>query len=92
MAQIAQVMKGDPATVADELIALAATNELLIIEKTFSSGEYVVVSDDAAGTGQSVSVLKGDPATVVVDFGGLGPQIDIVAPTFSAAQYIVVHV
>ena len=90
MAQVNTVYQGDPATVAAALNTLAATQEILIIEKTHSAGEYIVVSDNAASTGQTVSVAKGDPTTVAALLNG--KTLNIVAPTFSAAQYLVVEV
>jgi len=88
MAQATRVISGDPASVAAQLNTLAATEELLIIEKTFSAGDYIVVSDDTAGTGQNAIVLKGDPNSIAA----LMPAaVDIVCPTFSASQYLVVE-
>lgn len=88
MAQVARVVTGDPATVRAQLATIAATETIKIVEKTFSSGDYIVVSDNAAGSGQVVSVLKGDPATVVA---AMPSGVDIVCPTFSASQYLVIR-
>lgn len=89
MARVCRVLSGDPMSVAAALDTLAATEEILIVEKTFSSGDFIVVSDNAAGTGQDVIVAKGDPATVATLLNG--GTIDIICPTFSASQYIVVE-
>jgi hypothetical protein len=88
MAQVARVVSGDPATVRAQLATIAATETIRIVEKTFSSGDYIVITDNAASAGQIVSVLKGDPATVVA---AMPAGIDVVCPTFSASQYLVVR-
>jgi hypothetical protein len=88
MAQVARVIQGDPAAVASQLNTLAATESIKIVEKTFSAGDYIVVSDNAAGTGQTVVVLKGDPAAVAA---AMPATVNVVCPTFSASQYIVVR-
>ena len=88
MAQVARVITGDPTSVRSQLTTLAATESIKIVEKTFSSGDYIVISDNAAGTGQVVTVVKGDPATVATL---LPAGVEILCPTFSASQYLVIR-
>ncbi len=92
--QISQIMTGDPASIISQLVVLAATNKVQIIQKTKSSGSYIVVSDNTAPTGQSFVVIKGDPDTVSAETTALialGNVVEIVAESFNAAVYIVVY-
>lgn len=94
MAQIAQVIAGDPWKLASDLNALAVTNEIQIISKTYSSGKFIVNSDDTAPVGQTAVVLVGDPQTLVDQINAiisLPATIDEVSDTFSSAHYVVVY-
>jgi len=94
MAQVSQVILGDPWLLKSTLTTLASTNELEIVQKTYSAGSFIVVSDDAAPAGQTVEVIAGDSATLSAAINtliGLGNTIDLVCQTFSAAHYIVVY-
>lgn len=94
MAQVSSVIQADPNTFADELNTLAATNEIQIITKTKSAGKFLVISDDAASTGQVAVVISGDPqklADDIADIIALPATVEIVSETFSAAHYIVVY-
>ena len=94
MAQIAQVIAGDPWKLASDLNTLALTNEIQIISKTYSNGKFIVNSDDAAPVGQTAVVLVGDPQTLVDQMNAiiaLPATIDEVSDTFSSAPYVVVY-
>lgn len=93
MAQVVQKYKGDPDSVATLLNALAVGNDIQIIEKTFSSGEYLVIYENTAGTGQTVAVVKGDPSTVatLVNTLTVGATKVILSDTFSAGSYLVAY-
>ena len=93
--QVAQVIQADPWKLEDDLNTLAATEEIQVITKTYSSGKFIVVSDNAAGTGQTAVVITGDPDTLATEIATLvtgGATIQIVTPTFSAAHYVVVYI
>lgn len=95
MAQIARTFEGDPAYVASQLTTLAATEEITEVRKTYSSGSFIVISDDTAGTGQDVVVISGAPETLVSTINDMiadGDVIEILAPTFSASHYLVVRI
>jgi hypothetical protein len=91
MAQIVRVLKGDPATVAAAIDTLANTEEIQVVQKTFSGGEYLVVSDDSAPASQFALVVRGDPATVAsfIQSNTTGPKI-VLADTFNNSVYILV--
>lgn len=93
MAQIATVLKGDPQSVADALDALAASNTIEIVEKSFSNGEYIIVYEDTIGISQSVVTVKGDPTSVAGIVAGLtGASTKVLlSETFSFGSYILVH-
>lgn len=89
MAQQSLVIQADPWTLATELSALPTGAK--IVEKTSSSGKFIVVIDDAI-TGQSHDVIAGDPDALTAAINVLiagGASIDFVAPTFSASHYVV---
>lgn len=92
MAQVAQVIQADPASLA---IALAALNrQVLLVEKTSSAGKFLVVSE-APSTSQSFTVVAGDPDKLASSIATLvsgGDTINLIIPTFSASHYVVVHV
>jgi hypothetical protein len=92
--QVTQTSKGDPATLAAILNTLAATNEVQIVTKSRSAGSFIIVSDNAAPTGQTAEVLKGDPATISTLLAALiggGATIEILVTTFSGGYYVVVY-
>jgi nitrate reductase NapAB chaperone NapD len=94
MAQVSRVIQADPNTLASELNTLAATEEIQIITKTKSAGKFIVISDDAAPTGQAAVVVAGDPQKLVDELTSLialPATIYVVASTFSAAHYVVVY-
>lgn len=86
MARVSRVISGDPAKVAEQINTLAATERILIVEKTFSSGAYIVVTENTTPNGQTCQVVKGAPAAVAALLNGI--TVDILCPTFSASQYI----
>lgn len=92
MAQTCTVIQADPNSLA---LALAALNrKVTIVEKTSSSGKFIVISD-APSTGQTFVVITGDPAKLSLDISTLidnGHTIDFVASTFSASHYVVGYV
>ena len=93
MAQVTRVIQADPWTFADQLNVLAATEKIQIIEKTSSAGKFIVISDDAAPTGQTAVVISGDPQKLSDEITALSAtSIDVLSATFSAAHYIVVYV
>ena len=94
MAQVTRVIQADPWTLASTLTTLAATEELQIITKTGSAGKFLVISDDAASTGQTAVVIAGDPQKLSDEIAAiiaLPATVDIVTPTFSASHYVVVY-
>lgn len=93
MAQIAQVLKGDPGTVAGLLTTLAVSNEIVLIRKTFSAGEYIIVYDNSGTAGQTISVIKGDPITAATLINALisGSTKVALSDTFSAGSYLVAY-
>lgn len=93
MAQVCQVIQADPNTLKAELDALAATNEILHVVKTKSSGKFLVISDNAGSMAQVAEVITGDPDKLADDLTTIAGTntIDIVANTFSAAHYVVVY-
>lgn len=94
MAQQVTTVKGDPNWVKSLLQTIALTNSLQIIEKTNSAGQFIVLYDDAAPTGQTVEVLRGDPTTINQQLNVLiagGATIEIICTTFSASYYLVVY-
>lgn len=94
MAQISQKLLGDPWSLANGLNTLAATNELQIVKKTSSSGTFIIVSEDAASTGQIAVVIAGDPQKLSDEINAIiaiPAIVEIVEPTFSASHYVVVY-
>ena len=92
MAQTCTVIQADPNSLALALAALG--KNVSIVEKTSSSGKFIVVSE-APSTGQTFIVITGDPAKLALDISALivgGHTIDFVAPTFSASHYVVGYV
>lgn len=92
--QISQVILADPQRLADDLTALAATNEIQIVQKTYSGGRFIVVSENAAGVGQTIVVIRGDPndmAAALTAITAGGGSVDIVTPTFSGGYFVVVY-
>lgn len=92
MAQVCNVIQADPTSLATALAAL--NREILIIEKTSSAGKFLVISE-APSTGQSFTVITGDPdklASSIATIVSGGDTINLVTPTFSASHYVVVHV
>lgn len=91
MAQSCTVIQADPNSLALALSALS--QEILIVEKTSSSGKFLVLSETAP-TGQSFVVITGDPDKLASDLNALilaGNSIDLIIPTFSASHYVVVY-
>jgi hypothetical protein len=94
MAQVSSVIQGDPWKLASDLNTLAASNFIQIISKTYSSGKFIVVRDNAGTAGQTAVVVSGDPdyvKTQIDAFIALGRSIEIVTQTFSSAYYVVVY-
>lgn len=94
MAQVTRVIQADPWTFAASLNTLAATEQIQIIEKTASAGKFLVISDNAAPTGQTAVVISGDPQKLSDEINAiiaLPATVEIVTPTFSAAHYVVVY-
>lgn len=92
MAQVCDVIQADPNSLALALAALG--RKVTIVEKTSSSGKFIVISD-APSTGQTFVVITGDPAKLSLDISTLidgGHTIDFVASTFSASHYVVGYV
>jgi len=92
--QVSEVLTGTHTDLADQLNALAATVTIQNVQKTVSSGKFVVVYDDATPGGQTAGVIVGDPETLAADLQILinsGEVINLVTPTFSAAHYVVVR-
>ena len=92
MAQVCDVIQADPNSLALALAALG--KNVSIVEKTSSSGKFLVVSE-APSTSQTFIVITGDPDKLASDIAALvggGHTIDFVAPTFSASHYVVGYV
>lgn len=92
MAQTCTVIQADPKSLALALAALG--KNVSIVEKTSSSGKFLVVSQ-APSTGQTFIVITGDPDKLASDIDALtagGHTISFVAPTFSASHYVVGYV
>jgi hypothetical protein len=89
MAQNCTIIQADPWSLADALFALS--EEVLIVEKTSSSGKFLVISQ-APSTGQIFNVVVGDPEKISNEVNTiLGSfDVDLIIPTFSASHYIVV--
>lgn len=90
MAQQCTVIQGDPWTLASELQALAGN--VLIVEKSSSSGKFIVVYDTVAVT-QNFQVIMGDPEKVASEINALalaGDEPLLIIPTFSSSHYVVV--
>lgn len=91
MAQSCTVIQADPWSLAEALAAIPAN--VVIIEKSTSAGKFIVVTDDSADD-QEYTVIVGDPDKLATELNAiitLGKDIIWVAPTFSAAHYLVVH-
>lgn len=91
MAQQCTVILGDPQKLADELLALG--EEVLEVEKTSSSGSFLVLSKTPA-TAQVFEVIAGDPDKLKTEINtliGAGKTIDLIIKTFSASHYVVVY-
>lgn len=89
MAQQSLVIQADPWTLQQELTGLAVG--VKIVEKTSSSGKFIVITDDALN-GQTYEVIAGDPDALSLAVNiliGAGAIIDFIAPTFSASHYLV---
>jgi hypothetical protein len=87
MAQVVRVIKGDPSSVASQLNTIASTETINHIVKSYSAGEFLVISDDSISLSQTVTVVKGDPTSVAT----IAPAGSVlICPTFSAAQYLVI--
>jgi len=92
MAQTSIVIQADPNSLAAALTAL--NREVLIVEKTASAGKFLVISDTPS-TGQIFSVIAGDPDKLATSMATLiagGKVINFIAPTFSAAHYVIGYV
>lgn len=90
MAQQCTVIQGDPWTLASELQALAGN--ILIVERSSSSGKFIVVYDTVAVT-QNFQVVMGDPEKVASEINALtlaGDEPLLIIPTFSSSHYVVV--
>jgi nitrate reductase NapAB chaperone NapD len=90
MAQVCSVIQADPNTLATSLAAL--NREVLLVQKTSSAGKFIVISE-APSTSQVFAVISGDPEKLVLDLAAIvtaGRAIELVIPTFSASQYVVV--
>jgi hypothetical protein len=94
MAQISQKLLGDPWTLANGLNTLATTSEIQIVKKTTSSGTFIIVSDNAAPSGQIAVVIAGDPQKLSDEINAIiaiPAIVEIVEPTFSSSHYVVVY-
>jgi hypothetical protein len=93
MAQTCTVIQADPTSLVEALVALAATEEIQLVQKTSSAGKFLVISE-APSTGQQLAVVVGDPDKLKDDINFFisiyGVSIDLVIPTFSAAHYVVI--
>lgn len=92
--QHAQVLLGDPDSMASQLNTLASTEEIITVVKTISSGSFIIVSDDAGTVNQTVGVLRGDPDNISSQLDviiGLGNTIDCLESTFSSSSYLAVY-
>jgi hypothetical protein len=92
MAQTSQVIQADPKSLALALTALG--RKVTIVEKTASSGKFLVISESPSA-GQTFVAITGDPAKLAADVTALivgGHTINFIAPTFSAAHYVVGYV
>ena len=90
MAQICRVIQADPQSLATALLAL--NEQVLIVEKTASSGKFLVVSKTPS-TGQSFVVILGDPQKLSDEVATLAVSntVSLIIPTFSASSYVVVY-
>lgn len=91
MAQVCDVIQADPKSLALALAALG--KNVSIVEKTSSSGKFLVVSQ-APSTSQTFLVITGDPDKLAADLTalvGAGSIINLIIPTFSASHYVVVY-
>ena len=91
MAQQCTVILGDPQKLADDLLAMG--KEILEVEKTSSSGSFLVLSKTPA-VAQSFDVISGDPEKLKTEINALiggGKTIDLIIKTFSASHYVVVY-
>ena len=92
MAQTSTIIQAYPNSLS---LALAALNrKVTIVEKTSSSGKFIVISDSPS-TGQTFVVITGDPAKLsleITNIIGGGHTVDFVASTFSASHYVVGYV
>jgi hypothetical protein len=90
MAQQCAVIQGDPQSVVSQLINL--NGNILIVEKTTSSGKFIVIYDTIYAN-QTFTIISGDPSKLALEISSLitlGKIIDLITPTFSSSQYIVV--
>jgi len=91
MAQLCDVIQGDPWTLADQLGLY--TSGISIVEKTTSAGKFLVVSDSTLPV-QTFVVIAGDPDKLASELSDLitaGNSVDLVIPTFSASHYVVAY-
>jgi phosphodiesterase/alkaline phosphatase D-like protein len=92
MAQVCTVIQADPQSLATALAAL--NSEVLIVEKTSSAGKFLIVHQSPS-TGQTYSVIAGDPAKLAGELQTLatgGATVNFVAATFSASHYVIGYV
>lgn len=92
MAQVSRVIQADPNSLAAALNAL--NEEVIMVEKTASNGKFLVISK-TPDIGQTFQVIAGDPdklADSLTTLIGGGSVIAFIAPTFSAAHYVVGYV
>lgn len=90
MAQICTVIQGDPWTLASELQAI--DGNVTIVEKSSSSGKFIVVYDTIS-VPKNFQVVMGDPEKVASDINALvlaGDSSLLIIPTFSSSHYVVV--
>jgi hypothetical protein len=89
MSQQCYVVQADPWTLATELAAISTG--IKIVEKTSSSGKFIVVADSLF-SGQNYQVISGDPDALAAAINTIilgGFTIDFVTDTFSASHYVV---
>jgi hypothetical protein len=93
MAQIVDVLKGDPDAIVSQLTVIAATSTIEIVEATFSASQYLVVYNNSVAGGQTVIHVKGDPSTIVDAISALVSSSTkvLLCPTYSKFSFILVY-
>ena len=93
MAQVSTVLQGHPDDIKVALTALAASNEIQIVQKTMANGKYLVIYDNAGTAGQVIFDFKGAPSDLSTYINGLiasAYTIDEVAATFANSITLVI--